>query len=46
LERRFCVILQPQLYCLRIKSAVTPGNLSQWKPQCVCPAAYCKSGPV
>ena len=24
----------------------TPGNLSQWKPQCVCPAAYRKSGPV
>src|SRR6266481_6218989 len=31
----------------RIKSALaTPGNLSQWKPQCVCPATYRKSGPV
>jgi hypothetical protein len=23
-----------------------PGNLSQWKPQCACPATYRKSGPV
>jgi hypothetical protein len=26
--------------------SATPGNLSQWKPQCACPVTYCKSGPV
>jgi hypothetical protein len=26
--------------------SASPGNLSQWKPQCACPATYRKSGPV
>jgi hypothetical protein len=38
-------VWQPGGRCPSKRSAKA-SNLSQWKPQCVCPATYRKSGPV